>query len=281
MKIKRIAIIGTGLIGGSLGKAVLEKNIADQVIGVCRRQVSLTAAVKSGSLTTGYVNDYEEALKGVDIIVIATPVHAIKKILKNLADVLNDSKIIVTDVGSTKEEIVKYAAQFKDSFSFVGAHPLAGSEKKGVEYANSHLFENSVCIVTPTNETLDENYERVKSLWEKTGARIVRLEPKIHDEYLAFSSHLPHIVAYALAGALGENFSKDMVATGFKDTTRIALSDPELWKDIFMSNKQNVINAIARVKEILSGIEEDLALDKEAELVKKLKKYKGIRDEYL
>ncbi|MBU0683013.1 MAG: prephenate dehydrogenase/arogenate dehydrogenase family protein [Candidatus Omnitrophica bacterium] len=127
MKIKRIAIIGTGLIGGSLGKAVLEKNIADQVIGVCRRQVSLTAAVKSGSLTTGYVNDYEEALKGVDIIVIATPVHAIKKILKNLADVLNDSKIIVTDVGSTKEEIVKYAAQFKDSFSFVGAHPLAGS----------------------------------------------------------------------------------------------------------------------------------------------------------
>ncbi|MFH1394680.1 MAG: prephenate dehydrogenase [Candidatus Omnitrophota bacterium] len=281
MKIKKVVIIGMGLIGGSLGKALLEKNIADQVIGVCRRQVSLDKAIKEKSLTAGCIDKYKEVVKDAQIIVIATPVSKIKKILTDLAEVLNDPKIIVTDVGSTKEEIVRYAGQFKNNFSFVGAHPLAGSEKKGVEHSDGSLFENSVCIVTPTNETLDENYERVKSLWEKTGARIVRLEPKIHDEYLAFSSHLPHIVAYALAGALGENFSKDMVATGFKDTTRIALSDPELWKDIFMSNKQNVINAIARVKEILSGIEEDLALDKEAELVKKLKKYKGIRDEYL
>jgi len=278
MKIKKIAIIGMGLIGGSIGKALIEKKLADEVVGVCRRKSSLERAVREKSLTKGFVDNYGEALQGAEMILIATPVRVIKNVLKSLSEVINDTKILVTDAGSTKKEIVDYAVKFKDKFSFIGAHPLAGSEKSGVEYSSGNLFEDSVCILTPTKDSSIEDYEKLKCLWESIGAAVHKLSPEEHDKNIAFSSHLPHVAAYALMGSLPGEFVENMVAAGFKDTTRIASSDPELWKDIFMSNKENVIKAITRFKETLSGLEKDISAGRAEELKVKLKKIKEMRD---
>ena len=279
MKFKKIAIIGMGLIGGSIGKAVIENNLADEVIGICRRQVSLDKAIKEKALTCGFINNYEEALQGAEIVIIATPVYTIKTALKEIAGVINDKKVIVTDVGSTKKEIVEYAEKFKDRFSFIGGHPLAGSEKAGVEYSTADLYKGSVCVLTPSTGVLSEDEKKIKVLWESLGAKVGILDPEEHDKALAFSSHLPHIAAYALAGTLEEKFPKTTYTTGFKDTTRIASSDPKIWSDIFASNNNNVLNAIEKYKKILSDIEEKIKENDIEALKEKLDEYKRLRDE--
>jgi prephenate dehydrogenase len=281
MKFKKVVIIGTGLIGGSLGKALLKKGLAEEVVGICRRQSSLDRAIKEKAFTHGFVNSYEEAIPGADIIFIATPVHTIREVLEKLACTVDSPDVVVTDVGSTKKEIVEYADSFKDKFVFVGGHPLAGSEKAGVEFSSPELFKGSVCILTPTIDTPEDSKNKLKGLWEETGAKVVELAPEKHDEYLAFSSHLPHVVAYALAGALEERVPLSMVATGFKDTTRIAASDATLWSDIFISNRDNVLRSIERYKEILSGIEKDIRDKSGEDLKKKLESYKKKRDEII
>ncbi len=278
MKLKKVAIIGMGLIGGSIGKALLEKNLAGEVVGVCRRQSSLDRAVNEKSLTKGYVNSYTEALKGAEVVFIATPVDTIKKTLELAAGAIKDNKVIVTDVGSTKKEIVDYAKKFKDSFSFVGSHPLAGSEKRGVEHSSSALFEGSLCVLTSDGSTNPHSLKSVQNLWEALGAQVDVITPEAHDRALAFTSHLPHVVAYALAGSEEEKYAR-YASTGFKDTTRIASSDPTLWVDILMSNRGNVLESIKRFKGILSLIEDDIAGGRAEDLREKLTEYKKIRDE--
>ncbi len=280
MRFKKVVIIGMGLIGGSIGKALIEKGLAHEVVGVCRRRSSLDRAIKEKSLTKGFVNSYEEALPGAQIIIIATPVHTIKEVLDNLAGSLKDKGVLVTDVGSTKKEIVEYAAKYRDKFVFLGSHPLAGSEQKGVESSSHDLFRDSVCVVTPGGDDAgEEGKKKLKGFWEALGATVVEATPAKHDEMLAFSSHLPHIVAFALAGILDDGFSKEMFAAGFKDTTRIASSDALLWSDIFLSNRENVLEALARYKKVLAGIEDDIRSGRKKELEKKLENYKKLRDE--
>jgi len=279
MKLKKVVIIGMGLIGGSIGKAIIEKGLAEEVVGVCRRQSSLDRAVKEKALTKGYVDSYTEAVPGADVVFIATPVHTIKTVLEDLSEVLKDGKTIVTDVGSTKKEIVANAGWFRDRFTFIGGHPLAGSEKSGVEYSSADLFGGSVCILTPDENTPEEPKAMLTGLWQDMGAAVVELSPDKHDENLAFSSHLPHIAAYALMGALGKNFPYAMLASGFKDTTRIAASDGALWSDIFLSNRRNVLNAIGRYREVLTSLEKDIQDENADLLTKKLSDYKEMRDE--
>ncbi|MFH1836563.1 MAG: prephenate dehydrogenase [Candidatus Omnitrophota bacterium] len=279
MKFKKIAIIGMGLIGGSVGKALIKKSIAKEVAGICRREVSLEKARKEGALTEGYVNDYARALLGAEIIIIATPVHTIKEVLEELGNTLKDKGVLVTDAGSTKKEIVKFAEKFKEKFSFIGSHPLAGSEKTGVENSSENLFGGSVCVLTPDG-TVDAKHERsLSGLWEALGARVILMTPEEHDKNLAVSSHLPHVAAFALAGMLKENINKEVFATGFKDTTRIASSDPKIWSDIFATNSGNVLEAIKKYKAILSEIEENIKKNDTEKLRKKLEVYKRLRDE--
>jgi len=280
MKFKRITIIGMGLIGGSIGKAALENNVAEEVAGVCRRQVSLDKAIKEKSLTEGFINNYAKAVKGSEIIIIATPVHTIKDILKELAGILDDKNIIVTDAGSTKKEIVDCAADFRDKFSFVGAHPLAGSEKTGVKNSDKDLFKDTLCILTRKEQDDKSNFEKIRIFWETLGARVDTVTPEEHDAILSITSHLPHLVAYALAGVLDKKHRK-FTSTGFKDTTRVASSDPVLWSDIFLSNKDNVLEAITRFKDMISGIEDDVRNGRENKLKEKLKACKRMRDEIL
>ncbi|MFH1846076.1 MAG: prephenate dehydrogenase [Candidatus Omnitrophota bacterium] len=278
-KYKKIAIIGIGLIGGSIGKAVLEKGLADEVVGICRRESSLDRAVKAGVFSAGYVNDYEKALKDAEIIFIATPVNTMKETFKKLAEVVKNKNVIVTDAGSTKKEIVDYAEAFKENFSFIGGHPLAGSEKSGVEYADGALFEGSFCILTKGNETNEEALKQVKKLWHAMGAKVRVESAEQHDKILAFTSHLPHVVAYALAGIQDKDTVSGMLSSGFKDTTRIASSDGTLWAEIFMSNKDNLLTAIRTFKAFLSELEEDIREGKKDLLKEKLEKCKKVRDE--
>jgi prephenate dehydrogenase len=280
MKFGKVAIIGMGLIGGSIGKALIELGLAEEVIGVCRRQSSLDRAVSEKSLTKGFVNSYDEALADADIVIIATPVHTIKEVLEALSGCL-EKDVLVTDVGSTKKEIAECAGRYKDNFVFIGSHPLAGSERKGVEFSAADLFKGSVCVITPGDGTDEDHKKKLKGFWEALGAAVMETTPERHDEVLAFSSHLPHVVAFALAGILDGDFPKEMFSTGFKDTTRIASSDAVLWSDIFFSNRDNVLKSITRYKEVLSGIEEDIRAGDREGLKEKLEKFKRLRDEII
>jgi len=266
-----------GLIGGSIAKAVMDRGLADEVIGVCRRQSSLDRAVNEKALTKGYVNNYEQAAAGAQLIFIATPVNTIKKVLDDLAAVLNDARVLVTDVGSTKSEIVEHAAAYASNFSFVGSHPLAGSEQKGVEFSRPDLFQRSLCVVTRAEGASEDRIKELRSLWQALGAKVDVLTPEEHDRRLAFTSHLPHAVAYALSGAQDAS-DYDLMSTGFADTTRVASSDPALWNDIFMTNRGNVLKAIERFKEVLSAIEDDIRQGRREELEKKLDECKRLRD---
>jgi len=281
MRYSKIVIIGVGLIGGSIGKALLKEKTAEEVIGVCRRDVSLERALSGKTVSGGYVGDYREAVKGAELVIIATPVETIKKVIGELAAVLDDPEILVTDVGSTKKEIVDFAKQFEDKFTFIGAHPLAGSEKAGVEYADEDLFRGAACIITSGESVPGEKNEKLRKFWESMGANVIFMTPEEHDSYLAFSSHLPHIVASALVGALGKGFPIEILASGFKDTTRIASSDQALWSDIYLSNKNNLLTALNRFKEVLSGMEKDILEDDGDSLQRKIEQYRRIRDEII
>ena len=278
MKYNKIAIIGMGLIGGSIGKALIKKKLAKEVVGVCRRESSLKRAINEKALTKGFVDNYNEALAGAEIIFIATPVHTIKEVLEKLDKTPLFPGVIVTDAGSTKKEIVNFAAKFKDKFSFVGGHPLAGSEKTGVEFASASLFEGSLCVLTKDENTNTGTIEKVQKLWMDLGAEVDIVSPDEHDMILSFTSHLPHVVAYCLAGVQKKEFLK-FASTGFKDTTRIASSDPILWSDIMMDNKENVLKSIEKLKEELSIIEKYIREGHKQDLIEKLAKYKDIRDE--
>ena len=279
MKFKKIVIIGTGLIGGSIGKALIERGLAGEVVGIYRREGSLLRALKEKAVTKGYVEDYPEALKGAEIIFIATPVHTIRQTLDKIGGIIRDRKVIVTDVGSTKKEICKYASKFRGRFTFIGGHPMAGSEKAGVENSTPDLFKGSVCLLAEDKRIKEELSGKLKSLWEALGARVYMISPEKHDRNLAFSSHLPHVVAYALAGTADGEFLPEMAATGFKDTTRIASSDAVIWTDIFMSNRKYMLEAVKKYKKVLLKVEKCIKDKDEQQLQKYLKDFKKVRDE--
>lgn len=279
MKFKKIVIIGTGLIGGSIGKALIAKGLASEVVGICRRESSLLKALEEKAITKGYVEDYQEALKGAEIIFIATPVHTIRQSLDKIGGIVRDRNVVVTDVGSTKKEICKYAAKFRNKFTFIGGHPMAGSEKAGVENSAPDLFNGSVCLLVKDKKIKEELFGKLKFLWEALGAKVFTVSPEVHDRNLAFSSHLPHIAAYALAGTVENEFPVTMAATGFRDTTRIASSDAVIWTDIFMSNRKYMLEAVKKYKKTLLKVEKCIKDKDEQQLQKYLKNFKKVRDE--
>lgn len=281
MKYKKVVIIGTGLIGGSIGKALLEKKLASEVIGVSRRASSRDRAVKEKAVTSAVVENYEESCSGADIVVIATPINAIKETIDKLQGCVLSKDTVITDAGSTKKDIVEHASKYKDKIRFVGSHPMAGSEKSGVENSRADMFEGSVCLLTPDKNTGIEAKEKIKDFWMSLGAEVREMSPVEHDHGIAFSSHLPHAAAYALAGVLEEKLPPYIFAGGFRDTTRIASSDAELWSEIFESNSKNVLEALEKYKIKLSIIEEAIRSGKKKDLLEKLERWRKLRDELL
>ncbi len=255
---KRIAIVGVGLIGGSLGLALKKRNLIKEVVGIGRRQESIDKALQAGAVDRGTLK-LEEGVKDVDLVVIATPVGSITEMIKRTIIAL-PQRAIITDVGSTKEKIVIEVDRIiPKKISFLGGHPLAGSEKSGVEAAREDLFVDSVCVLKPGKTTLPGVLATISSFWENVGARVIVMKPEEHDFLIAATSHLPHLVSAALVSLTGRLEGEKegllpLIATGFKDTTRIALSSPEVWKDIYLTNGKNIISMVGRFQELLEEI---------------------------
>lgn len=252
---KQVAIVGVGLIGGSLGMILRQNRLADRVVGVGRSRGNLELAVELGAIDT-FHSDPQEAMKGTDLVILATPVESYAAHLESWAPVLEPGTI-VSDVGSVKGKLVSQAEELiPKHVRFVGAHPIAGKEKSGVGASSPALFEKAVCIVTPTLRTDPEALVAIQGLWEAAGSTIVSLDPFLHDWILGAVSHLPHVAAFALMNALNElqkdlGGAEDLLAFsggGLRDTTRIAASSPEMWRDIFLWNRENLMRMIASLE---------------------------------
>lgn len=243
VRFNKIAIIGVGLIGGSISLAIKKRRLARKVTGVFRRETTLKRALKCKAVDRG-VMDIASGVKDADLIILAAPVHLIPGLA---AKALKSAKrgAVVTDAGSTKGWIVNKVEGLSGKspkVHFVGSHPMAGSEHAGVEFATADLFKGSPCIVTKTPRTDAGALRKVSSFWRAVGGRVMVMSPAEHDRTVSLISHLPHVVAFALAGAVPV---KDMAcaAEGFRDTTRVASSDPELWADIFLTNRKALSDA--------------------------------------
>ncbi|MBL7210247.1 MAG: prephenate dehydrogenase/arogenate dehydrogenase family protein [Candidatus Omnitrophica bacterium] len=244
----KIAIIGTGLIGGSLALAIKKKGLAGEVVGVSRKKATLLSARKAGAIDRGSRN--LSIIKGADLVVLAIPVDTIIDLAPRIRRFI-DRNCLVTDVGSTKERIV--SSLNKIFPNYVGAHPLAGSEKRGILNASPGIFKGSLCILTPTAKTASAALTKINLLWKRVGAKVVFLTPAMHDRILAFTSHLPHIIAFSLISAIPDKYLP-LSSTGLRDTTRIAASDDEIWEKIIFSNREQIINSISAFESSLSRI---------------------------
>jgi prephenate dehydrogenase len=239
VRFKKITIIGVGLIGGSIGLAIKKRRLAKEVVGVFRRPSTLKRALKAKAIDKGTL-DIKEGVKGANLIILAGPVSAIPALAKAAIRYAKPDAVI-TDVGSTKAWIVKKIETYASGrpIHFVGSHPMAGSEQTGVEFAASELLKDAPCIVTRTGRTARRAIKTVIDFWRDLGAKVTVMSPSDHDRSVALISHLPHIVAFSLAGAVPAKFLR-YGAEGFKDTTRVASSDPNLWAGIFTTNKREV-----------------------------------------
>jgi prephenate dehydrogenase len=247
-----VAIVGPGLIGGSLGLAIKKKQLSNEVIGVSRRKKTLLFAKRIHAIDKGSLK--LNAIKEADLVILATPVSVIMSLAPRILKIIRPNAI-VTDVGSTKEKIV---LKLEEIFpNYVGSHPLAGSEKRGILNAHPGIFKDSLCILTPTKNTNLQALIKIKRFWKELGTRVVVLSPSLHDKALSFVSHLAHIVAFSLIDTVPARFLK-FASTGLKDTTRIAGSDSEIWQDIFLSNQKNILKTIdafqANMSKIKSGL---------------------------
>ncbi|MFA5346079.1 MAG: prephenate dehydrogenase/arogenate dehydrogenase family protein [Candidatus Omnitrophota bacterium] len=235
---RKIAIIGTGLIGGSLGIAIKKNKLAKEVVGVSRHKRSIDLALKNKAIDRGSLA--LDIIQGSDLVILAVPVDTIISLKEEVRKIVGKN-CLVTDVGSTK---VKISGRLSKIFpNYVGSHPLAGSEKRGILNADPGIFEGSLCVLTPTKTTRVKALAKIKALWIRLGAKTVCISPPEHDKILSFTSHLAHIAAFALINSVPVNFLK-FASGGLKDTTRIASSDPELWQGILMTNRIELLKAV-------------------------------------
>ena len=248
---EKAAILGIGLIGGSFGLALKERGLAREIWGVGRRQSTLDAALEVGACDFATLNEIE-AVQNADLVFLAAPVGQMRVLSEEIAPYLSPNAL-VTDGGSTKRQIVADCeAIFADRALFVGGHPMAGSEKTGVEAARATLFEGARWILTPTEATPKIAIETLKILVEKLGAKSLILNPTQHDELLAVTSHLPHLTASALVHAFlsaKTQFpdAEKLVAGGWRDSTRIAAGSAQLWRDISLANGDSLSAEIGKL----------------------------------
>ncbi|UJS18326.1 MAG: prephenate dehydrogenase [Candidatus Jettenia sp.] len=276
MYFETICIIGPGLIGGSIGLALKKRNLARTIIGVSQRASSLEKALKMNAIDIG-VSCIDKAVKDADIVILATSVNQIIKTAKEVIQLMK-SNAILTDVGSTKNCIVEQITQnMRSDVAFIGAHPIAGSEKKGVEFASPDLFEGCTCVVTPSQLNHTSALDTISCLWKLLGAKVIYLTPEQHDKILADVSHLPHLVASCLINAIKKEYL-GYGASGLRDTTRVASGDPELWVDIFDQNRENIIQSIDQLIVELIGFKNDLLHKDNTTLLNRLRMAKVSRD---
>ncbi|MBC7854399.1 MAG: prephenate dehydrogenase/arogenate dehydrogenase family protein [Pirellulaceae bacterium] len=275
-----VAIVGVGLMGGSIGLALRKERMARHVIGIGRRIEQLRQAENRGAVTEA-TTDLRQGVATANLVVVCTPVDLVPEYVAAAAKACKPETII-TDVGSTKAAIVaacdKALADSKGLWaSFVGSHPLAGRERTGVEFAREDLFQGRTTVITPTEETREEAAAKVEAFWQGLGSKVVRMTPAEHDISIAATSHLPHLVASALAAATPADLLT-LTASGWADTTRIASGDIELWRQIFLDNRVNTLKALTPFETVLSELRQALESADGAALARLLQQGKRIRD---
>lgn len=271
-----LTILGVGLLGGSLGLAAKARGLVRHVVGVGRDAARLSEAKAAGTIDD-FATDITAGVRTADLVVVCTPVDLIPNQVREVAEAAKPG-CLITDVGSTKAEIVAALRnKLPARVTFVGSHPMAGSEKKGSTFATADLFQNRVTIVTPTPETPAPAVNRVRELWERVGCRVATMTPEEHDRAVAFVSHLPHVVAAALAGAVDPQLLA-VSAGGFRDTTRVAGASAAIWEPIFRTNRGEVLAACAAYARRFAAFQTLLEADDGPGLIEWLNEGKRVRD---
>jgi len=256
--IKKLTLIGVGLIGGSLARALRHAQVVNEVIGVGRNEASLELA-KGLGVIDDYDTDPASAVAGADVVVLAVPLGEMKSVMQSIASYLGE-KTILTDVGSAKGSVLADATEiFNGNIeNVILGHPIAGTEKSGVEASFAELFQHRRVILTPHDKTSTEALKIVHDMWLACGAEVIEMSVEHHDEVLAATSHLPHMLAYALVDTLARMDDRkdifDYAAGGFRDFTRIASSDPHMWHDISMANQVALVAVMKRFRADLDGL---------------------------
>ncbi|GAB4348312.1 MAG: hypothetical protein Kow006_08880 [Gammaproteobacteria bacterium] len=282
--ISRLCIIGVGLIGGSLALALRRAGVVSEIVGCNRSRESLDRAVALGVIDRGET-EAAEAAAGADMVVLAVPMGAMEGIFRKLAPVLSPGSV-VTDAGSTKGHVLTAARNaFGEVPPFlVPGHPIAGTEQSGVEAAFPELYRNRRVILTPTAETDAEALARVRWMWEQAGAEVEEMSVEHHDEVLAATSHLPHMLAYCLVDTLARmEESREIfrfAAGGFRDFTRIASSDPRMWHDICFANRAELLKMLERFGEDLKELGRAIEAGDSDALMTIFQRAKAARDRY-
>lgn len=276
MRIDQLTVVGVGLIGASVGLAAKARGVAGRVVGVGRDQINLEAAVRLGAIDS-YTTELAEGVRSASMIVFCTPVDRIAEQVIEAAQFCQPGTMM-TDAGSTKAAIVaKVDRYIRRGANFVGAHPLAGSEKRGAGHGRADLFVDRVTVVTPSPLTDDATYHRVIDFWAALGSRVITMPPADHDEAVATTSHLPHVAAAAVAGVTPLDLLA-LTAGGFRDTTRIAGGDPALWVAIFQANRDAVLAALSQFTNRLDQFRQLLEAGDGAGLQQWLDEAKQVRD---
>ena len=279
---RKVTVIGVGLLGASLAKACKERDLVDKITGYGRNLSNLKKA-KDLKIIDNYSVDLSEAVSDTDLVVLCTPVLTIIPLIQNLVSQLRPGTLI-TDVGSVKDPIVHEADKLvTEGNFFVGSHPIAGGENPGLEASCSSLYQDAKCIVTPTKKTDKKALKQISALWQAIGMNVIALSSEEHDFIFGAVSHLPHIIAYALMNSLGGlKTSNNLEVTGFsgaglRDITRIASSDPVMWRDICLSNRNHSLNLINRFQKNLEEIRNSIEREDGQELEKKFMAAKKCR----
>lgn len=276
MNLDTLTIVGVGLIGGSIGLAARRRGLARRVLGAGRNPATLDRARALGAIDEA-CPDFRAAVQQADVAVFCTPVDCIAEQVLTAAPSCRPGTLL-TDAGSTKAAIVAViAGRLPNGVTFVGSHPLAGSEKRGPEHADAELFQKRLTIVTPTPDSNPAAVERTLAFWQALGSWTRVMDPEEHDRALAVTSHLPHLLAAALAGTLPAELH-GLTASGFRDTTRVAAGDPSLWSAIFSHNRRSLLQALDRLEGQLHGFRQALAANDTAALAALLTHAKQVRD---
>jgi cyclohexadieny/prephenate dehydrogenase len=256
----RVALIGIGLIGSSLAR-VLRRDSPETEIVACARRAETLATVRRLEIADETTDDPAAAVAGADLVVVATPLSAYAEVGRRFAPALSQGAI-VTDVGSVKEAVIRELAPLIPAgVHFVPGHPVAGTEHSGPEAGFAELFHDRWCILTPPPGTAPEAVAKMTRLWESAGMRVTTMAADHHDKVLAVTSHLPHLIAYTIVGTatdLADDLRSEVIAFsagGFRDFTRIAASDPVMWRDIFLANREAVLEILQRFSEDLTALQ--------------------------